>query len=47
MYRNPSEESNSKCVIDKALVEKNLALDGGEVPAIEKKDEEKDEELAS
>ena len=47
MYRIPSDESISKCVIDKALVEKNLALDGGEVPAIEKKDEEKDEELAS
>ena len=47
MYRIPSDETISKCVIDKALVEKNLALDGSEVPAIEKKDEEKDEELAS
>ena len=42
-----ADESISKCVIDKALVEKNLALDGGEVLAIEKKDEKKDEELAS
>ena len=47
MYRIPSDETISKCVIDKALVEKNLALDGSKVPAIEKKDEEKDEELAS
>ena len=47
MYRIPSDESISKCVIDKALVAKNLALDGGEVLAIEKKDEKKDEELAS
>ena len=47
MYRVPSDTSISRCVIDKELVEKNLALDGGEILGIEKKQEEKKEELAS
>ena len=47
MYRVPSDTSISRCVIDKELVEKTLALDGGEILGIEKKQEEKKEELAS
>lgn len=47
MYRVPSDTSISRCVIDKELVEKNLALDRGEILGIEKKQEEKKEELAS
>ena len=49
MYRVPSDESISKCVVDKALVEKNLQLDGGEILGItDKKDKnEVKEELAS
>lgn len=47
MYRVPSDTSISRCVIDKELVERNLALDGGEILGIEKKQEEKKEELAS
>ena len=47
MYRVPSDTSISRCVIDKELVEKNLALDGGGILGIEKKQEEKKEELAS
>lgn len=47
MYRVPSDTSISRCVIDKELVEKNLALDGGEILGIEKKQKEKKEELAS
>ena len=47
MYRIPSDESISRCVIDKDLVEKNLALEEEKPAAIEQKDEQKDEELAS
>ena len=47
MYRIPSDESISRCVIDKDTVEKNLALESGETAAIEQKDEPEKEELAS
>ncbi|MCI6790315.1 MAG: ATP-dependent Clp protease ATP-binding subunit ClpX [Lachnobacterium sp.] len=47
MYRIPSDESISRCVIDKDLVEKNLALEEEKPAAIEQKDEQEKEELAS
>ena len=47
MYRIPSDESISRCVIDKDTVEKNLALESGETAAIEQKDEPEKKELAS
>ena len=47
MYRIPSDESISRCVIDKDLVEKNLALEEEKPAAIEQKDEREKEELAS
>ena len=47
MYRIPSDESISRCVIDKDLVEKNLALEEEKPAAIEHKDEQEKEELAS
>lgn len=47
MYRIPSDESISRCVIDKNLVEKNLALEEEKPAAIEQKDEQEKEELAS
>ena len=47
MYRIPSDESISRCVIDKDLVEKNLALEEEKPVAIEQKDEQEKEELAS
>lgn len=31
MYRVPSDDSISKCVVDKKMVENNLALDGEEI----------------
>lgn len=46
MYRIPSDESISKCVISKETVEENLRLEEEGAPAIEMKNEEK-EELAS
>ena len=42
MYRIPSDESISKCIIDKDTVEKNLLLDGEATPQIEKKDDQED-----
>ena len=47
MYRIPSDESISRCVIDKDLVEKNLALEEEKPATIEQKDEQEKEELAS
>ena len=47
MYRIPSDESISRWVIDKDLVEKNLALEEEKPAAIEQKDEQEKEELAS
>ena len=47
MYRIPSDESISRCLIDKDLVEKNLALEEEKPAAIEQKDEQEKEELAS
>ena len=47
MYRIPSDESISRCMIDKDLVEKNLALEEEKPAAIEQKDEQEKEELAS
>ena len=47
MYRIPSDESISRCVIDKDLVEKNLALEEEKPAAIEQKDEQEKEALAS
>ena len=47
MYRIPSDESISCCVIDKDLVEKNLALEEEKPATIEQKDEQEKEELAS
>ena len=47
MDRIPSDESISRCVIDKDLVEKNLALEEEKPAAIEQKDEQEKEELAS
>lgn len=35
MYRVPSDDSISKCVVDKKMVENNLALDGEEILGIE------------
>ena len=48
MYRVPSDDSISKCVVDKKMVENNLALDGEEILGIEQ-DPKKEvkEELAS
>ena len=48
MYRVPSDDSISKCVVDKKMVENNLALDGEEILGIEQ-DQKKEvkEELAS
>ena len=48
MYRVPSDDSSSKCVVDKKMVENNLALDGEEILGIEQ-DPKKEvkEELAS
>ena len=48
MYRVPSDDSISKCVVDKNMVENNLALDGEEILGIEQ-DPKKEvkEELAS
>ncbi len=45
MYRIPSDESITRCVITKEIVEKNLAIDADEPSAIEKKEDT--EELAS
>ena len=47
MYRIPSDESISRCVIDKDLVEKNLSLEEEKPAAIEQKGEQEKEELAS
>ena len=47
MYRIPSDESISRCVITPEIVEKNLAIDSGEVLQIEEKKTGADEELAS
>ena len=47
MYRIPSDESISRCVIDKEIVEKNLALDADTPAAIEQKEGREKEELAS
>ena len=47
MCRSPSDEASSRCVIDKDLVEKNLALEEEKPAAIEQKDEQEKEELAS
>jgi ATP-dependent Clp protease ATP-binding subunit ClpX len=46
MYTIPSDESISRCVITKEIVEKNLAIEGEPVPAIEQKNDT-DEEMAS
>jgi ATP-dependent Clp protease ATP-binding subunit ClpX len=46
MYTIPSDESISRCVITKDLVEKNLVIEGEPVPAIEQKNDT-DEEMAS
>lgn len=46
MYRIPSDESISRCVITKEIVEQNLAIDDENTFAIEKK-EDTGEELAS
>ena len=46
MYRIPSDDSISRCVITKDIVEKNLAIEENETPAIEQKGSS-DEELAS
>lgn len=48
MYRVPSDDSISKCVVDKKMVENNIALDGEEILGIEQ-DPKKEvkEELAS
>jgi len=45
MYRVPSDESISRCVVDRELVEENLKLDGGEVLGL--KQREQTENLAS
>ena len=46
MYRIPSDESISRCVITKEIVEKNLAIDGEDaLPASALEDEKK--EMAS
>ena len=46
MYRIPSDESISRCVITKEIVEKNLAIDGEDaLPASSLEDEKK--EMAS
>ena len=45
MYRIPSDDSISRCVITPEIVEKNLAIDGDEPAQIEEK--KQDEELAS
>ena len=45
MYRIPSDDSISRCVITSEIVEKNLAIDGDEPAQIEEK--KQDEELAS
>ena len=37
MYEIPSDDSISRCVIDKEIVEKNLLLDGEEPLEIEDK----------
>ena len=48
MYRVPSDDSISKCVVDKKMVENNLALDGEEILGIEQNPKkEVKEELAS
>ena len=46
MYRIPSDESISRCVISKETVEENLRLEEEDSPAIEMKKED-NEELAS
>ena len=46
MYRIPSDESISRCVISKETVEENLRLEEEDIPAIESKKEDT-EELAS
>ena len=45
MYRIPSDDSISRCVITQEIVEKNLAIDGEKPAQIEEK--KQDEELAS
>ena len=45
MYRIPSDDSISRCVITPEIVEKNLAIDGEKPAQIEEK--KQDEELAS
>ena len=48
MYRVPSDESISRCVVDKDMVERNLQMDGKEILGIEESQaESKKEELAS
>ena len=48
MYRVPSDDSISKCVVDKKMVENNLGLDGEEILGIEQEPKkEVKEELAS
>jgi ATP-dependent Clp protease ATP-binding subunit ClpX len=46
MYRVPSDETISRCVIDKAMVEKNLKLDGEEILGLDQP-EDRREGLAS
>ena len=47
MYRIPSDESISRCVIDKELVEKNLAIEEEELLELPQKGMDETEELAS
>ena len=47
MYRIPSDESISRCVIDKELVEKNLQIEDSKQPKLEKMDVSEKEDLAS
>ena len=47
MYRIPSDESISRCVIDRELVERNLAIEDEETPRIALKQPHTTKELAS